>query len=70
MIHNPAVVEPGKLVEFWQALEKLKDSGELTASLGVSNFRPQDLEEILAIAKYKPVVNREFLPCVLWQATR
>jgi hypothetical protein len=29
-------------------------------SLGVSNFRPQDLEDVLKVAKIKPVVNREF----------
>lgn len=28
-------------------------------SLGVSNFRPQDLEDVLKVAKIKPVVNRE-----------
>lgn len=44
----------------WQILEDLKDKGELTSSIGVSNFRPQDLEAVLKVAKYKPVVNREF----------
>lgn len=28
-------------------------------SLGVSNFRPQDLEAVLKVAKIKPAVNRE-----------
>lgn len=27
-------------------------------SLGVSNFRPVDLEEVMRVAKIKPVVNR------------
>jgi hypothetical protein len=31
-------------------------------SLGVSNFRPQDLEDVLKVAKIKPVVNRESSP--------
>lgn len=44
----------------------MKDSGELTASLGVSNFRPQDFEALLPVAKYKPVVNQlEYHPFVL-----
>lgn len=41
LIHNPFVPPKGKLVEFWKILEEMKDKGELTASLGVSNFRPQ-----------------------------
>lgn len=41
LIHNPFVAPKGKLVEFWKILEDMKDKGELTASLGVSNFRPQ-----------------------------
>ncbi|GAA5906990.1 hypothetical protein JCM6882_000021 [Rhodosporidiobolus microsporus] len=66
LIHNPFVAPKGKLVEFWQILEEMKDKGELTASLGVSNFRPQDLEELLPVAKYKPVVNQlEYHPYVL-----
>jgi len=41
----------------WKILEDLKDQGKLR-SIGVSNFRPQDLEAILDGAKYKPVVNQ------------
>lgn len=41
LIHNPFVPPEGKLVEFWKILEELKDDGTITASLGVSNFRPQ-----------------------------
>jgi diketogulonate reductase-like aldo/keto reductase len=37
--------------------EELKDEGVLK-SIGVSNFRPQDLKAVLEIAKYKPVVNQ------------
>lgn len=40
-MHNPFVPPKGKLVEFWKILEQLKDDGTITASLGVSNFRPQ-----------------------------
>lgn len=58
----------GKLVEFWKILEDMKDKGELTASLGVSNFRPQDYDELFSNKeiKYKPVVNQlEYHPYVL-----
>ncbi|GAA6063078.1 hypothetical protein JCM10212_003136 [Sporobolomyces blumeae] len=66
LIHNPFVPPKGKLVEFWKILEDMKDKGELTASIGVSNFRPQDFEELLPQAKYKPVVNQlEYHPYVL-----
>jgi diketogulonate reductase-like aldo/keto reductase len=66
LLHNPFVYPEGKLKEFWQILEGLVDSGELTASLGVSNFRPQDIEELLSFARIKPVVNQlEFHPWVL-----
>jgi hypothetical protein len=34
------------------------ESGELKSSLGVSNYRPQDLELLLKHCKIKPVVNR------------
>ncbi|GAA5989956.1 hypothetical protein JCM11641_002925 [Rhodosporidiobolus odoratus] len=66
LIHNPFVPPKGKLVEFWKILEEMKDKGELTASLGVSNFRPQDFNELLPVCKYKPVVNQlEYHPYVL-----
>lgn len=42
-------------------MEKMIDDGELTASLGVSNYRPKDLEPLLKAARYKPVVNRAYL---------
>ena len=57
LIHNPYVAEPGHLKDLWALFETLKDEGKLK-SIGVSNFRPQDLEVILDGAKYKPVVNQ------------
>jgi diketogulonate reductase-like aldo/keto reductase len=57
LIHNPFVVAPQDLVPCWKILEELKDEGKLE-SIGVSNFRPQDLNAILAQAKHKPVVNQ------------
>lgn len=41
----------------WKIFEKLKDEGVLK-SIGVSNFRPQDLEAIFKVCKYKPVCNQ------------
>lgn len=59
LIHNPYVPEDGKRVFFWQELEKLVEDGTLKGcSLGVSNYRPQDLQEVLEVCKIKPVVNR------------
>lgn len=57
LIHNPFIVDPKHLKELWKVLEDLKSEGKLK-SIGVSNFRPQDLEVILDGAKYKPVVNQ------------
>lgn len=51
------VPEEGKLLQAWQELETLKDEGKLK-SIGVSNFRPQDLKLILSAAKHKPVINQ------------
>ncbi|GAA5890457.1 hypothetical protein JCM8208_004879 [Rhodotorula glutinis] len=66
LIHNPFVPQKGKLVEFWRILEDMKDKGELKASLGVSNFRPQDFDELLPQCKIKPAVNQlEYHPYVL-----
>ena len=60
LIHNPFVVGEGNNAAAWQVLEGLVADGTLGGvSLGVSNFRPQDLEEVLKVAKIKPVVNRE-----------
>ena len=60
LIHNPYIPEAGKIGEFWTILESLVEDGTLKGtSLGVSNFRPQDLEEVLKVAKIQPVVNRE-----------
>lgn len=59
LVHNPLIPEPGHLGEFWGWLEGLVEDGTLKGcSLGVSNFRPKDLEEVLGVARIKPVVNR------------
>lgn len=66
LVHNPFVPEAGQIVPFWQVLEDMKDKGELTSSLGVSNFHEEHLRELLEHAKYKPVVQQiEYHPYVL-----
>jgi 2-dehydropantolactone reductase len=50
------------LKEAWQAVETLHDKG-LAKNIGVSNFRVQDLEELLSFARLTPAVNQiEFNP--------
>jgi diketogulonate reductase-like aldo/keto reductase len=42
-------------------LEALVEDGTLKGcSLGVSNYRPQDIEELMKVAKITPAVNREW----------
>ncbi|WVW82276.1 hypothetical protein I302_104282 [Kwoniella bestiolae CBS 10118] len=67
LIHNPFVIADGKIAQFWTLLEDLVLDGTLEGvSLGVSNFRPQDLEAVLSVARIKPVVNQlEYHPYVL-----
>lgn len=60
LLHSPYVEKDCHgftLAEAWQSMEKAVEDG-LTKSIGVSNFAVDDLKEILAIAKIKPVVNQ------------
>lgn len=61
LIHCPFIEKERNgytLVEAWNRLEKALDDG-LTKSIGVSNFRVEDIEEILqSKPKYTPVVNQ------------
>ncbi|WWD17901.1 hypothetical protein CI109_102346 [Kwoniella shandongensis] len=69
LVHNPFVPEAGKgnIAKFWTILEDLVKDGTLEGvSLGVSNFRPQDLKEVLEVATIKPVANQlEYHPYTL-----
>jgi diketogulonate reductase-like aldo/keto reductase len=68
LIHNPFVPEEGKRVFFYQELEKLVEDGTLKGcSLGVSNYRPQDLKELLEVCKIKPVVNRAYISSIFYR---
>ena len=41
----------------WKAMESAQSQG-LAKAIGVSNFRVEDIERILKIAKVKPMVNQ------------
>ena len=54
LIHWP---EGESQIETWGALERIKKSGKCK-SIGVSNFAPKHLKEILSKSSEKPVVNQ------------
>lgn len=62
LVHSPFISDVNRLDELWTMLEDLVLDGTLKGcSLGVSNFRPQDLDKVLKVARIKPAVNRESL---------
>ncbi len=56
LIHWPTPAR-GLFIETWKAFEELYKSGRVKA-IGVSNFQPHHLDELLAVATIKPVVNQ------------
>lgn len=69
LIHWPVPAE-GKFVETWQALEHLYADKRMRA-IGVSNFKPHHLDELLQAAKYVPAVNQiELHPLLQQHETR
>lgn len=64
LIHSPKNHPAGTLSSVWKEVEALQKEG-LAKSIGVSNFRVQDLEEILPNASVIPAVNQiEYHPYV------
>lgn len=60
LIHSPLFTsEPGAptLQEAWKVMEEIHAEG-LAKSIGVSNYRIQDLQDTLKTAKIKPAVNQ------------
>lgn len=53
LIHRPR----GDVQGTWKAMEELYESGKIKA-IGVSNFSPEQLADLLKYAKIKPVVNQ------------
>ncbi|CAH0394359.1 unnamed protein product [Bemisia tabaci] len=45
------------ITDTWKAMEVVAEKG-LTKSIGISNFNPEQVENILSIAKIKPVTNQ------------
>lgn len=54
LIHWPVA---GKIEETWKILEDYVDKG-LIRSIGVSNFNPHHIDELLKFARIKPVINQ------------
>ena len=54
LIHWP---EKGSRKEIWSALERIKKEGR-SLSIGVSNFAPKHINEILINANFTPAVNQ------------
>ncbi|WP_322905987.1 aldo/keto reductase [Paenibacillus campi] len=63
LVHWPV---KGKYKDTWRALEKLHQDGKVRA-IGVSNFQIHHLEDLLADAKVRPVVNQVELHPLLSQ---
>lgn len=57
LIHSPKILGGRTIPEAWAEIEALKEAG-LAKSIGVSNFRVQDLEELIPKAKIIPAVNQ------------
>jgi len=57
LIHWPAPKRGLLYVDSWKAMEKLKNEG-LVRSIGVCNFHPHHVDEILKVAEHKPVLNQ------------
>lgn len=56
LIHWPAP-KTGDFLTAWHTLEELREAG-LTRSIGVSNFLPQHIEELVKHANVPPVVDQ------------
>jgi 2,5-diketo-D-gluconate reductase A len=57
LIHWPAPKRGLLYVESWKAMERLKNEG-LVKSIGVCNFHPHHIDEVLKMAEYPPVMNQ------------
>lgn len=67
LLHWPV---PGKRLASWRALERLLAEGRVRA-IGVSNFMPRHLDELLAQAQVVPAVNQiEVSPFLQQRAAR
>ncbi|KAF9013966.1 NADP-dependent oxidoreductase domain-containing protein [Cyathus striatus] len=68
LIHTPRPANTeGKLKSLWKEMEGVYNDG-LTKAIGVSNFRVEDLQEILDGAEVLPAVNQIELHPYVWKA--
>ncbi|KAF9053189.1 NADP-dependent oxidoreductase domain-containing protein [Panaeolus papilionaceus] len=68
LIHSPVpAANEGKLPDLWRQMEEVKREG-LAKSIGVSNFRVQDLKVILENATIVPAANQIELHPYVWKA--
>lgn len=68
LIHSPSPANSeGTLKELWRGMEEVKRLG-LTKSIGVSNFRVEDIQEVLESATILPAVNQIELHPYIWKA--
>lgn len=69
LIHWPAV-QLGKYVDSWAGMMRLRADG-LTKSIGVSNFTPENLNDLIELTFVVPAVNQvELHPLLNQAATR
>ncbi|MGJ8515938.1 aldo/keto reductase [Carnimonas bestiolae] len=69
LIHWPLPAKD-QFLDTWKAFEKLKSDGRIR-SIGVSNFREQDLERLFNEADERPVINQiELHPLLQQKALR
>ena len=66
LIHWPVPTED-RFVDTWRAFERIQEDGG-ARSIGVSNFRVEDLERLKREAEYLPTVNQIELHPLLQQA--
>lgn len=58
LIHDPTpATKEGKLAQWWEGMEEVQREG-LAKSIGVSNFKVEDLKIILDSGKIVPAVNQ------------
>ncbi|KAF5315818.1 hypothetical protein D9611_004844 [Ephemerocybe angulata] len=70
LVHSPHPAnKEGKLQDVWRQMEEVQAAG-LATSIGVSNFRVEDLEQILQTAKVVPAVNQIELHPYVWDTAR
>lgn len=63
LLHWPV---PGRRIDSWRAMERLRKSG-IARAIGVSNFMPHHLRELLATCREPPSVNQVELSPFLQQ---